>query len=85
MRLGVGWLWCGGLHGSRCRCRRACCGFGPWQSGDAPVDYVDPAVLFDVGQARAHLEGAVDPVSCPVCAYDERNRALHGYMQESLF
>ena len=41
--------------------------------------------LFDVGQARAHLEGAVDPVSCPVCAYDERNRALHGYMQESLF
>lgn len=41
--------------------------------------------LFDVNQARAHLEGAVDPVSCPVCAYDERNRALHGYMQESLF
>ena len=41
--------------------------------------------LFDVGQARAHLEGAGDPVSCPVCAYDERNRALHGYMQESLF
>lgn len=41
--------------------------------------------LFDVNQARAHLEGAVDPVSCPVCAYDERNRALHGYIQESLF
>lgn len=41
--------------------------------------------LFDVGQARDHLEGAVDPGSCPVCAYDERNRALHGYMQESLF
>ena len=41
LRLGVGWLWCGGLHGSRCRRCRACCGFGPWQSGDAPVDYVD--------------------------------------------
>lgn len=37
LRLGVGWLWCGGLHGSRCRRCRACCGFGPWQSGDAPV------------------------------------------------
>lgn len=24
LRLGVGWLWCGGLHGSRCRrCREA--------------------------------------------------------------
>lgn len=25
LRLGVGWLWCGGLHGSRCRRCRACC------------------------------------------------------------
>lgn len=41
--------------------------------------------LFDVGPARAHLEGSVDSVSCPVCAFDERNRALHGYIQESLF
>lgn len=41
--------------------------------------------LFDVGPARAHLEGSVDSVSCPVYAFDERNRALHGYIQESLF
>lgn len=41
--------------------------------------------LFDVGPARAHLEGSVDSVSCPVRAFDERNRALHGYIQESLF
>lgn len=47
LRLGVGWLWCGGLHGSRCRRCRACCGFGPWQSGDAPVDYVDEWDLSD--------------------------------------
>lgn len=40
---------------------------------------------FDVGQARAHLEGAVDPGSCPVCVYDERKRALQGYMQAPLF
>lgn len=41
--------------------------------------------LFDVGQARAHLEGAVDPVSCPVCAYDERNREHHAQNAGRLF
>ena len=52
LRLGVGWLWCGGLHGSRCRCRRACCGFGPWQSGDAPVDYVDDSHVHVAAAGR---------------------------------
>ena len=51
--------------------------------GRAPA--ADASELFDVGPARAHLEGSVDSVSCPVCAFDERNRALHGYIQESLF
>lgn len=34
---------------------------------------------FDVNQARDHLDGTIDQASCPVCAYDERNRALHGH------
>lgn len=53
LRLGVGWLWCGGLHGSRCRHCRACCGFGPWQSGDAPVDYVDDSHVHVAAAGRA--------------------------------
>lgn len=52
LRLGVGWLWCGGLHGSRCRRCRACCGFGPWQSGDAPVDYVDDSHVHVAAAGR---------------------------------
>ena len=52
LRLGVGWLWCGGLHGSRCRRCRACCGFGPWQSGDTPVDYVDDSHVHVAAAGR---------------------------------
>lgn len=52
LRLGVGWLWCGGLHGSRRRRCRACCGFGPWQSGDAPVDYVDDSHVHVAAAGR---------------------------------
>lgn len=58
------------------RALRVRCGLSPY--GKYPR-------LFDVGPARAHLEGSVDSVSCPVRAFDERNRALHGYIQESLF
>lgn len=83
LRLGVGWLWCGGLHGSRCRRCRACCGFGPWQSGDAPVDYVDDSHVHVAAAGRVVDRDALDgngqriPVIDPktgVQKVDKRNR-----------
>lgn len=34
--------------------------------------------VYTLADARAHLSGEVSPDECPVCAYDTRNRALHG-------
>lgn len=34
--------------------------------------------FYSLADARAHLGGEVSPDECPVCAYDERNRELHG-------
>lgn len=33
---------------------------------------------YSLADARAHLSGEVLPDECPVCAYDARNRELHG-------
>ena len=67
LRLGVGWLWCGGLHGSRCRRCRACCGFGPWQSGDAPVLLAQVALPREF-DARERFRALEDFISWNITA-----------------